>query len=116
MLGSGAARSTSAATDITSGSATAAQQERVLVMDFGSQTAQLIARRVREQNVFCQVVRHALSAERIRALNPKGIILCGAPASVYGPGAPTIDPATYDLKVRILAICDGRQSTCNTLG
>ena len=89
MVGSGSARSASAATDETPGSATAAQKELVLVMDFGSQTAQLIARRVRDQNVFCQVVRHDLSAERIRALNPKGIILSGGPASVYGPGAPT---------------------------
>lgn len=116
MVGSGSAQSASAATDVTSGSATAAQQELVLVMDFGSQTAQLIARRVREQNVFCQVVRHDLSAERIRALNPKGIILSGGPASVYGPGAPTIDPAIYDLKVPILGICYGMQITCQTLG
>ncbi len=85
-------------------------------MDFGSQTAQLIARRVRDQNVFCQVVRHDLSADRIRALNPRGIILSGGPASVYGPGAPTIDPVIFDLKIPILGICYGMQVTCHALG
>ena len=59
-----------------------ANEDRVLVLDFGSQTAQLIARRVREQHVFCQMVRHDLSAERIRELNPKGLILSGGPMSV----------------------------------
>ena len=62
--------------------------ELVLVMDFGSQTAQLIARRVRDQNVFCQIVRHDLSAQRIRQLAPRGLILSGGPASVYGDGSP----------------------------
>jgi GMP synthase (glutamine-hydrolysing) len=116
MVGSGSAQSASAAIEVTPGSATAAQQELVLVMDFGSQTAQLIARRVRDQNVFCQIVRHDLSAERIRSLSPKGIILSGGPASVYGPSAPTIDPAIYDLKIPILGICYGMQVTCQTLG
>lgn len=116
MAGSGTAKSASAAHDVTSSIATEAQKELVLVMDFGSQTAQLIARRVREQNVFCQVVRHDLAADRIKELNPKGIILSGGPASVYGPGAPTIDPAIYDLGVPILGICYGMQITCHTLG
>jgi GMP synthase (glutamine-hydrolysing) len=57
--------------------------ERILVFDFGSQYGQLIARRVREQNVFCQIVRHDISAERVRELKPSGIILSGGPASVY---------------------------------
>jgi GMP synthase (glutamine-hydrolysing) len=117
MVGSGSAQSASAASHFSAtATATAAQQELVLVMDFGSQTAQLIARRVREQNVFCQVVRHDLSAQRIRELNPKGIILSGGPASVYSPGAPTIDPAIYELKIPILGICYGMQITCQTLG
>ena len=64
------------------------QGDVVLVLDFGSQTAQLIARRVRDQNVFCQIVRHDLAADRIRELNPKGLIFSGGPASVYGPQAP----------------------------
>lgn len=66
--------------------------ERVLVFDFGSQYAQLIARRVREQNVYCEIVRHDLSADRVRELAPRGIILSGGPNSVYEDGAPQIDP------------------------
>src|SRR6266568_4716828 len=57
--------------------------ERILIFDFGSQYAQLIARRVREQNVFCQLVRANVTAERVRELKPSGIILSGGPASVY---------------------------------
>ena len=57
------------------------QEELILVLDFGSQTAQLIARRVRDQHVFCQLARHDLSAERIRELNPKGLILSGGPSA-----------------------------------
>ena len=88
----------------------------VLVMDFGSQTAQLIARRVRDQNVFCQIVRHDLTAERIRQINPKGLILSGGPASVYAENAPVIDAQIYDLGIPILGICYGMQITCHTLG
>lgn len=101
---------------VDSGSATAAQKELILVMDFGSQTAQLIARRVRDQNVFCQVVRHDLSVDRIRELNPKGLILSGGPASVYGKGAPTIDPKILNLDIPILGICYGMQIACHVLG
>jgi len=88
----------------------------ILIVDFGSQFAQLIARRVREQNVFCQIVRHDLSAERLRELNPKGIILSGGPASVYEPGAPQADPALLDLGIPILGICYGLQWMCRALG
>src|SRR3954451_3160401 len=90
--------------------------ETVLVFDFGSQYGQLIARRVREQNVFCQIVRHDLSAERVRELNPKGIIFSGGPASVYEPGAPKCDPKLFDLGVPVLGICYGMQLACQTLG
>jgi GMP synthase (glutamine-hydrolysing) len=113
MVGPG---STSAVTDTPSDPAAAAQDELVLVMDFGSQTAQLITRRVRDQNVFCQLVRHDLTAERIRELNPRGLILSGGPASVYGDGAPKIDPKILDLGIPILGICYGMQITCHTLG
>ena len=65
----------------------------ILVVDFGAQYAQLIARRVREQNVYCEIVRHSITAERVRELAPIGIILSGGPASVYEEGAPDIDPA-----------------------
>lgn len=90
--------------------------ELILVLDFGSQTAQLIARRVREQNVFCQLVRHNLSAERIRELKPRGLILSGGPRSVYGENAPKPDPAIFDLGIPILGICYGMQLVCQSQG
>src|SRR6516162_11424419 len=90
--------------------------ERVLVLDFGSQFAQLIARRVREQNVFCQLVRHDLPAARIRELAPRGLILSGGPASVYEPGAPRCDPAIFDLGIPVLGICYGMQLICEAMG
>lgn len=92
------------------------QQETILVLDFGSQTAQLIARRVRDQHVFCQLVRHDLSADRIRELAPKGLILSGGPASVYGDGAPQVDPGIFDLGIPVLGICYGMQAECRALG
>ncbi len=94
----------------------AGRDEVVLVLDFGSQTAQLIARRVREQNVFCQLVRHDLSAERIREIAPRGLILSGGPASVYADGAPQPDPAIFDLGIPILGICYGMQLVCRAEG
>src|SRR5918994_2165625 len=90
--------------------------ELVLIFDFGSQFGQLIARRVREQNVFCQVVRHDLPAERVKELNPKGIILSGGPMSVYEPGAPHCDPAIFDLGIPVLGICYGMNLVCKALG
>jgi len=90
--------------------------ELVLIVDFGSQFGQLIARRVREQNVFCQVVRHDLPAARMKELNPKGIILSGGPASVYEPGAPHCDPKLFDLGIPVLGICYGMQLACYFLG
>lgn len=90
--------------------------ERILIFDFGSQYGQLIARRVREQQVFCQIVRHDLSAERVRELQPRGIIFSGGPASVYEPGAPTCDPKIFDLNIPTLGICYGMQLACRILG
>jgi GMP synthase (glutamine-hydrolysing) len=92
------------------------REELVLVLDFGGQTAQLIARRVRDQQVFCLLVRHDLSLDRIRELAPKGIILSGGPASVYGPGAPQVDPAIFDLGIPVLGICYGMQLACRASG
>jgi GMP synthase (glutamine-hydrolysing) len=92
------------------------ESERILVFDFGSQYGQLIARRVREQNVFCQIVRHDLAAERVAALRPHGLILSGGPASVYGPDAPHCDPKIFDLGIPVLGICYGMQLACQTLG
>lgn len=92
------------------------QEELILVLDFGSQTAQLIARRVRDRHVFCQLVRHDLSAERIRELNPKGLILSGGPASVYGEQSPKPDPEIFKLGIPILGICYGMQLACQVRG
>lgn len=97
-------------------STVAGTSEVVLVLDFGGQTAQLIARRVREQNVFCQVVRPNLAAERIRELKPRGLILSGGPASVYDVGAPLPDPRIFELGIPILGICYGMQAACLALG
>jgi GMP synthase (glutamine-hydrolysing) len=97
--------------------ATAAQQaERVLVLDFGSQYAQLIARRVREQRVYCEIVRHDITAARIKELAPRGIILSGGPASVYEAGAPRCDPGLFRLGIPVLGICYGMQLACDALG
>src|SRR5690348_2092916 len=90
-------------------------RERVLALDFGSQYAQLIARRVREQNVYCEIVRHDISAEAIRAHAPKGLILSGGPSSVYEEGAPRCDPKIFDLGVPVLGICYGMQLMCDIL-
>jgi GMP synthase (glutamine-hydrolysing) len=90
--------------------------EQVLIFDFGAQYGQLIGRRVRDLNVFCQLVRHDLTAERVAALKPRGIILSGGPASVYEPGAPRCDPAIFQLGVPILGICYGMQLACQIMG
>ncbi len=88
----------------------------VLVVDFGAQYAQLIARRVRELQVYSEIVGHSLTAEQIAAKNPAAIILSGGPKSVHVEGAPTLDPAIYDLGVPILGICYGAQLIAQQLG
>ena len=98
------------------GEVTFADQDRILVLDFGGQTAQLIARRVREQNVLCQMVRFDLSADRIKELKPKGIILSGGPASVYEAGSPHPDPEVFKLGIPTLGICYGLQLCAQALG
>ena len=90
--------------------------ELVLVLDFGGQTAQLIARRIRDHNVLCQVVRHDLPAERIRELKPRGLILSGGPASVYEERAPQFDPEIFELNIPVLGICYGMHVACRALG
>jgi GMP synthase (glutamine-hydrolysing) len=90
--------------------------EKVLVLDFGSQYAQLIARRVREQQVYCEIVRHSITAERVRQIAPKGLILSGGPASVYEQGAPRCDPDLFRLGIPVLGICYGMQLACEVLG
>ena len=88
----------------------------VLVLDFGAQYVQLIARRVREHHAFARIVRHDISAARVRELAPLAIILSGGPASVYEPGAPHCDPAIFDLNVPVLGICYGMQLMCEAMG
>ncbi len=88
--------------------------ERVLIVDFGSQYAQLIARRVREQQVFAEIVSARVTPEQVRAA--KGVILSGGPASVYGDGAPTIDPAVFRQGTPVLGICYGMQLMAHLLG
>ncbi len=90
--------------------------ERILVLDFGSQYAQLIARRVREQSVYCEIVKHDITAAQIAKHNPSGIILSGGPASVYEDGAPKCDPSLFEIDIPILGICYGMQLVCDSLG
>jgi GMP synthase (glutamine-hydrolysing) len=93
-----------------------ADRQTVLILDFGSQTAQLIARRVREAGVFSMLIRPDTPAAQIAARKPVGIILSGGPASVYEPNAPTCDPEIFNLGVPILGICYGMQLTAKLLG
>jgi GMP synthase (glutamine-hydrolysing) len=90
--------------------------EKVLILDFGAQYAQLIARRIREQHVYCEIVRHDITAERIRELNPRGLVLSGGPASVYDAGAPKCDPQIFRLGIPVLGICYGLHLACEALG
>lgn len=90
--------------------------ENVLVLDFGAQYAQLIARRVREQNVYCEIVRHDVDAEQIRRRAPRGLILSGGPSSVYEEEAPHCDPEIFKLGIPVLGICYGMQLACEALG
>ena len=87
----------------------------IIIIDFGSQYNQLIARRVREQNVYCQILPPETSLETIRALSPKGIILSGGPASIYENG-PGIDPLIFQMNIPVLGICYGMQFMVHSLG
>jgi GMP synthase (glutamine-hydrolysing) len=88
----------------------------VLVVDFGAQYAQLIARRVREAAVYSEIVPHTMPLARMLARNPAAIVLSGGPASVYADGAPQIDPALFDAGVPVLGICYGFQAMARALG
>ncbi|HSZ59593.1 MAG TPA: glutamine-hydrolyzing GMP synthase [Tepidisphaeraceae bacterium] len=93
------------------------QHEQVIpILDFGSQYAQLIARRVREQGVYSELVRPDIPVEQLKKLNPCGLILSGGPSSVYEPNAPKSDPRIFDLNVPILGICYGMQLGAQLLG
>ncbi|TEA08223.1 glutamine-hydrolyzing GMP synthase [Mycobacteroides salmoniphilum] len=88
----------------------------VLVIDFGAQYAQLIARRVREARVFSEVIPHSASIDEIKERNPRAIVLSGGPSSVYEEGAPQLDPGVFDLDVPVFGICYGFQAMAQVLG
>jgi len=91
-------------------------REVIAILDFGSQYSQLIARRVRENHVYSELLAPDTPPERIREMGARGIILSGGPASVYGEGAPRCDPGIFELGVPVLGICYGMQITCELLG
>ena len=92
------------------------KKELVLVIDFGGQYNQLIARRVRECNVYCEVHPYTLSIEKIKEMNPKGIIFTGGPNSVYGEDSPLCDKELFELGIPVLGICYGSQLMSHILG
>ena len=92
------------------------KNELILILDFGGQYNQLIARRVRECNVYSEVVPYNISLEKIKEKNPKGIIFTGGPASVFGENSPKCDKEIFNLGVPILGICYGKQLMTYTLG
>ncbi len=89
---------------------------KILILDFGSQYTQVIARRIRECQVYSEIVRFDTPAAEIAALKPNGLILSGGPASVYDRGAPQIDPNIFSLGVPVLGICYGLMLMANHLG
>lgn len=90
--------------------------EKILILDFGSQFTQLIARRIREANIYCEIHPFSITLEQIREFNPKGIIFSGGPNSVYDKDAPTLDKAVFDIGVPILGVCYGMQLISHLLG
>ncbi len=90
--------------------------QKILILDFGSQTTQLIARRVREAKVYCEIHPFNMSVAEIKQFAPKGIILSGGPSSVYDEGAPMVSPEIFSLSIPILGICYGMQLTTYLLG
>ena len=92
------------------------QNETIVIIDFGGQYNQLIARRVREANVYCEVVPYSKTVDEIKALNPKGIIFTGGPNSVFDEDAPKVDSQVFELGIPILGICYGAQLMSMSLG
>ena len=90
--------------------------EWIAILDYGSQVTQLIARRIREQKVYCEIIRFDTAAADLAKRAPKGIILSGGPCSVPDADAPKCDPALFDLGIPVLGICYGMQLTAQTLG
>ena len=92
------------------------EKELVVVIDFGGQYNQLVARRVRECSVYCEIYSYKTDLEKIKAMNPKGIILTGGPSSCYEEGAATCSPELFDMGVPVLGICYGAQLMTHVLG
>ena len=92
------------------------KNELILILDFGGQYNQLIARRVRECNVYSEVVPYDISIDQIKEKNPKGIIFTGGPASVYGEDSPKCDEEIFNLGIPVLGICYGMQLMTHVLG
>ena len=90
--------------------------DRILILDFGSQYTQLIARRIRELGVYCEIHPHCVETARIRDFAPLGIILSGGPETVTHSNTPRADPALYELKLPLLGICYGMQTMAAQLG
>src|SRR3954447_12325262 len=90
--------------------------ETVIILDFGSQVTQLIARRVREAGVYCEIMPFNVDPQRIADFAPKGIIFSGSPASVSGPATPRAPDIAFSLGVPLLGICYGQQTMCAQLG
>jgi GMP synthase (glutamine-hydrolysing) len=91
-------------------------RDRILILDFGSQYTQLIARRIREAHVYCEIQPGTASLEAVRAFAPAGIVLSGGPASVYAEGSPDVDPRVFEAGVPVLGICYGLQLMAKHLG
>ncbi|HIE30033.1 TPA: glutamine-hydrolyzing GMP synthase, partial [Candidatus Poribacteria bacterium] len=92
------------------------QKELIIVLDFGSQYSQLIARRIREQKVYCEIHPYNTPAIQLRSMNPKGIVLSGGPASVYSEDAPICDESVLTMSIPVLGICYGMQLMAHLLG
>ena len=92
------------------------KNELVIVLDFGGQYNQLVARRVRECNVYCEIYSYKIDIEKIKAMNPKGIILTGGPNSCYEPDSPTYSEELFKLGIPVLGLCYGAQLMSHVLG
>src|SRR5882724_6911830 len=90
--------------------------EQIVILDFGSQYTQVIARRIRECNVYCTILPFHTPARQIAALQPSGLVLSGGPASVYAAEAPRPDKALFDLGIPVLGLCYGMQLLARYLG
>ena len=92
------------------------KKELVIVIDFGGQYNQLVARRVRECNVYCEIYSYKTDLEKIKAMNPKGIILTGGPNSCYEADSPTYQKELFELGIPVLGLCYGAQLMMHVLG